>query len=532
MQRPQSAPPRIGHHKDVRCFNTEGPIEPEHHYHIAPLKRLDLDYVLHLVRNRKYFVLHAPRQTGKTSALMALRDRLNADSGGRYRCVYVNVETGRAAREDLRDTMRGILARLASRALETLDDDFLARVGLDVLDRFGPSGGFAEALRRWAIDDPRPLVLLIDEIDSLPAEGLDALLHELRSCYDLRPKSFPQSVVLCGVRNVRDYPGARGGSPFNIIADSLRLGDFSAEEVAELLGQHTRETGQEFTPLARKRIWTQTLGQPWLVNALCDAVCFRSPAGRDRSRAITEGDILEAQEDLILRRVTHIEQLGERLRDGRVARVLQPMLAGEDRSLDPKDVEYARDLGLLAADSPPRIANPIYGEVVPRELALREQELLERREYRFATADGSLDMAKLLAAFRQHFCESADALADLPGYREVVPHLLLQAFLQRVANGGGRIEREYALGRGRLDLAVIWPRGEGDQRIAIECKLRRDSLERTIADGKAQLAAYMDRLGADEGHLVIFDRRKVPWSERAFRRSETIDGGSVEIWGM
>ena len=123
-------------------------------------------------------------------------------------------------------------------------------------------------------------------------------------------------------------------------------------------------------------------------------------------------------------------------------------------------------------------------------------------------------------------------MADLPGYPEVVPHLLLQAFLQRIANGGGRIQREYALGRGRLALAVVWPRGEGDQRIAIKCKLRRDSLERTIADGKAQLAVYMDSLGAGEGHLVIFDRRKVPWSERVFRRSETIGGGSVEVWGM
>ena len=170
--------------------------------------------------------------------------------------------------------------------------------------------------------------------------------------------------------------------------------------------------------------------------------------------------------------------------------------------------------------------------MVPRKLAAREQELLERRDYRLSRADGSLDMAKLLEVFRQHYRESADALADLPGYREVVPHLLLQSFLQLIANRGRRIEREDALGRGRLDLLVICPRGEGDQRVAIECKLRRDSLERTIADGKAQLAVYMDSMGADEGHLVIFDRRKVPWSERVFRRSETIDGESVEIWGM
>ena len=516
----------------MRRFNTAGPVAAGKHYSIPPLSRLDLDYVLDLIRDEQYFVLHAPRQTGKTSALLALRDRLNAGGSGRYRCVYANVELARAAGTDWPRVVRGVLGALASGALEAFGDTFVKRTAYEVLDQMGPEVALRESLRIWAEADQRPLVLLIDEIDSLPEQGLVSVLGQLRAGYHSRPRQFPHSVVLCGVRRVRDYPGASGGSPFNIIADSLRLGDFSREEVAELVAQHTRETGQEFALRALDLLWTQTRGQPWLVNALCDAVCFRSPAGRDRSRAIAEGDILEAQEDLILRRVTHIEQLGERLRDERVARVLQPMLAGEDRSLDPKDLEYARDLGLLAADSPPRIANPIYGEVVPRELALREQELLERREYRFATADGSLDMAKLLAAFRQHYRESADALADLPGYREVVPHLLLQAFLQRVANGGGRIEREYALGRGRLDLAVIWPRGEGDQRVAIECKLRRDSLERTITDGKAQLAAYMDRLGADEGHLVIFDRRKVPWSERVFQRSERTDRGSVQVWGM
>ena len=516
----------------MRRFNTAGPVSAGKHYSIPPLSRIDLDYVLDLVRNEQYFALHAPRQTGKTSALLALRARLNAGDSGNYRCVYTNVEAAQAEGTDLPSAMRTVIGAVGSAARVGLGDDFVWRTAFDVLDRAGPGFALCEALRLWAAADTRPLVLLIDEIDALAGPVLSSVLHQLRSGYHDRPAQFPHSVVLCGVRRVRDYPGGGGGSPFNIVADSLRLGDFSREEVAELLGQHARETGQEFAPLALKRVWTQTRGQPWLVNALCDAACFRSPAGRDRSRTIEDGDILEAQENLILRRVTHIEQLGERLRDERVARVLQPMLAGEDRAVDSRDVEYARDLGLLAADDPARIANPIYGEVVPRELALREQELLERRDYRFARADGSLDTAKLLAAFRQHYRESADALADLPGYREVVPHLLLQAFLQRVANGGGRIEREYALGRGRLDLAVIWPRGEGDQRVAIECKLRRDSLERTIADGKAQLAVYMDSMGADEGHLVIFDRRKVPWSERVFQRSERTDRGSVQVWGM
>ena len=71
----------------VLTFNTEGPVVAADHYHIPPLERIDLDDVLGLVRGKKYFVLHAPRQTGKTSALLALRDLLNGGTAGEYRCV-------------------------------------------------------------------------------------------------------------------------------------------------------------------------------------------------------------------------------------------------------------------------------------------------------------------------------------------------------------------------------------------------------------------------------------------------------------
>ena len=100
----------------MRFFNTEGPVRADEHYRIPPLERIDLDAVLGLVRNQKYFVLHAPRQTGKTSALLALRDLLNGGAAGDYRCVYANFEVGQAGREDAARTMRALLGELARRA--------------------------------------------------------------------------------------------------------------------------------------------------------------------------------------------------------------------------------------------------------------------------------------------------------------------------------------------------------------------------------------------------------------------------------
>ena len=119
-------------------------------------------------------------------------------------------------------------------------------------------------------------MLFIDEIDSLIGDTLLAVLRQLRAGYVRRPEGFPQSVVLCGVRDVRDYriqstaenAIIAGGSAFNIRAESLRLGDFSQDEVSALISQHTAETGQAFTAEALETIWTQTQGQPWLVNAL------------------------------------------------------------------------------------------------------------------------------------------------------------------------------------------------------------------------------------------------------------------------
>ena len=210
----------------MRFFNTAGPVNPEDHYCIPPLERFDLEEVLALVRMKKYFVLHAPRQTGKTSALLALCDLLNRQG---YACVYTTVETARTARDDVEEAMRTVLAGLGSQVRSTLGDEFLAMEWSRILAEFGPSEALREALKRWSEVSPKPLVLLIDEIDTLQGDPLLSTLQQLRGGYPMRPGAFPQCVVLCGLRDVRDYRIRSTSSPFNIVAESLRLGDFTQE---------------------------------------------------------------------------------------------------------------------------------------------------------------------------------------------------------------------------------------------------------------------------------------------------------------
>ena len=539
----------------MRFFNTSGPIMAEDHYHVPPLSRFDLDEILELVAQKRYFVLHAPRQTGKTTALGALQDLLN--ESGRYRCVYVNVEPAQTAREDVGAAMQAILSLISREAIYTLDDRTVHDAWPDVLMREGPQVALQVALADWAASERRPLVLLIDEIDALIGDTLVSVLRQLRAGYRDRPRRFPQSVVLCGVRDVRDYrihasserDPILGGSAFNIKAKSLRLGDFSESEVHVLLEQHTHETGQRFAAGAVDEVWRQTRGQPWLVNALAYEACFERAGVRDRSREVAANAIHDARERLILRRDTHLDQLVHKLEEPRVQRVIEPLLTGTlaEDLFRPDDLQYVRDLGLVKQTDPVSVANPIYREVIPRELTSAPQAVLPHEPTWYTATDGRLDMDKLLDAFQKFFRENSEHWVERFQYKEAGPHLLLQAFLQRVVNSSGRIEREYGVGRRRMDLAVIWPlpdgpAGDGDgsgqtapreQRVVVECKLLWKGVDATIREGLPQTAAYMDTWGAKEGHLVVFDRTPdKPWKDRIFRRDEEHESRRITVWGM
>ncbi len=527
----------------MRYFNTAGPVNAAEHYCLDPLTRLDLAEVTLLIQQKKYFVLHAPRQVGKTTYLLALADYLNQQ--GAVRCLYCNVEVGQALREDVDAAMRVILGELASRAQTYLGDPYPAQISQEVLLTHGGGGALNALLTRWARQSPQPLVILFDEIDALVGDTLISLLRQLRAGYDKRPADFPQSVVLCGVRNVQDYrihsshdkAVITGGSAFNIRAESMRMGDFDRREMELVYQQHSQETGQIFTPTALDQLWWLTQGQPWLVNALGYECCFKMAAGRDRRQPITAEMVLEAKERLISRRETHLDQLADKLREERVRMVIEPILAGEGvpEQIPTDHIDYVRDLGLIKAEARQlEIANPIYQEVIPRELTYSTQLTLTQEARWYVDGDGRLMLEKLLTAFQQFFREHAEHWIERFQYKEAGPQLLLQAFLQRIVNGDGRINREYGLGRRRTDLLIEWPLPSGTvQRVVIETKLRRGDLQQTIATAVEQTWQYMDHSAANEGHVILFDRTpNKPWAEKIFQRSEPYQGQLITVWGM
>lgn len=354
-----------------KFFNTAGPIQADIHYNVEPLSRINLEEIELLIYQRKYFVLHAPRQTGKTSCLLALRDYLNAR--GEFYVVYANVEAGQAFRNDVHEVERRFVGAIASRASIVLN----SRMPYELANRVEKEqeGYITAYLKALCEVLDRPLLLFIDEIDTLVGDSLVSVLRQIRAGYDQRPAHFPQSVILCGVRDVRDYrivlsnqDIVTGGSAFNIKAKSLRLGNFSRDEIHDLYMQHTAATGQEFDPACFPQIWEATEGQPWLVNALGYEVTMNMKENRDRSTRIIPEMIYRAQEQIIYRRDTHIDNLIDKLREERVRRVIAPMLVNEDAEaenlLKDDDIQYVEDMGLIMCDKPLRISNVIYKEII------------------------------------------------------------------------------------------------------------------------------------------------------------------------
>ncbi|WP_113704925.1 ATP-binding protein [Nonomuraea lactucae] len=494
-----------------------------------------------LIEMDRYFVLHAPRQTGKTTTLRTLASELTAE--GDTAALMFSCERAKVAGDDVGWAEEMLLDSLRQAAARSGWPEEL--LPPDPWPQITPGSQFNEALSEWCRRSPRRVVLFMDEIDALQGNSLVSILSQLRDGHNARPdgEPFPASVVLCGMRDLREYKVASGGapdrfnaaSPFNIITDSLRLGDFTADQIAELYDQHTQATGQKFTKDAVDRVFELTQGQPWLVNALAHEITFKMGV----TGTITTEQVEDAKERLIRARATHLDSLGGRLYEPRIKRVMEPIVAGGthiDR-YNTEDLSYARDLGLITQKPPPQVANPIYREVILRVLGDLTEQNVHADPHSFVLPDGRFDLPRLLKEFVVFWREHGEVLTQQEGYHEAACQIILMAFLHRLVNGGGYLDREYAAGTKRMDVYVRWPYSGPDggrlmQREAMELKVWRPGAEDPKPGGLAQLDRYLDRLTLTTGVLVIFDRRPEapPWKERGgFEQATTPSGRQVTV---
>jgi hypothetical protein len=407
------------------------------------------------VRDKLYCVIHSPRQTGKTTFLQSWAREINSD--GEAVACYVSVEA-----------CQGISDR--AEAMITINMSICASAknqGLPAPELLFDDAEFLlyRTMRKWAeLVAPKPLVVLIDEADVLEGDPLISFLRQLRNGFAEREAGkFPVSIALVGMRDLKDYiTAAKGGtapnpgSPFNIKEDSATISNFTQSNIENLFAQRTLETGQKITADAVDYVYEQSKGQPWIVNSLFMRATMRV-LDEASTETVTLAHVKEAREQMVLARETHLDALAYRMENPAVRKVMESLIIGDS---DPQLAEgeafrLCLDLGLVTKErGTPTVANPMYREVLARHLTYGPQLAIPEPEWQWEKADGSLDMDTLLKEFQKFWRRNSELWDQKMNYTEAFPHLLLMAFLQRVINGGGHIEREYAAGRGRVDIAV------------------------------------------------------------------------------
>ena len=521
-----------------KFFNIAGPCFPDEHYMLPALERLP--GIVRIVERRSYFVLHAARQTGKTTALKALVAEINRK--GDMNALYFTVESVQRF-TDPRDGIPLIVESMRNAVLRHPIFKDIVRdpeSAIPALRPPTPGLDVKALLAQLSECSGKPLVVLFDEVDCLSDDTLVTFLRQLRDGYITRDETpFPVSIALVGMRDIRDYKARirhdgqtlGDASPFNIITEDLSLGNFTKDDVARLYAQHTEATGQVFEPEAVSLAWQITRGQPWLVNAIARECVMKIHDCR-YDEPITAEDISTAKEKLIRARGTHVDSLMERLKEPRVRRVVEPVILGKERGtpVNDDDYRYVLDLGLLRENEDHALVpgNPMYAEIMLRYLSNDEQMYFYAKYEKpfWLKSDGSLDMPALMAEFQRFWRENSGADREVYGYNEATPHLVMMGYLQRVVNGGGRIVREMALGSKRLDLCVEF----GKFRYAVELKMRRNF---SSSESTAQLAGYLDTLGLSEGWMAVFDEdMSKPWDEKLYRRDVELNGKTIHVIGL
>ncbi len=496
---------------------------------LPPEERLVGTQLHRYIGDKLYWVLHAPRQTGKTTFLQSWMREIN--SGSEAISCYVSVETCQGVPEAERAIP--IICDAVRRWSEKSD------MPVPAIENETPQSQLNSILSNWAkLMAPKPLIVLFDEVDVLQGDALISFLRQLRDGFAGRGVGkFPVSIALVGMRDLKDYiTASKGGvpvnpgSPFNIKEDSGSLSNFRKDDISRLFSQRTAETGQQITPEALDYVYDQSRGQPWIVNSLFKRATMRILDG-ESTEPVTIEHIREAREQMIQARETHLDALAYRLENPQIRSVMESLITGEPdtRLAAGEPFRLCMDLGLVTIEKGnPAVANPIYREVIAREITFSTQMAIPSPEWKWQKSDGTLDMDALLREFQAFWQNNSEVWEQQADYIEAFPHLLLMAFLQRVTNGHGRIEREYAASRGRMDLAVEY---NGAWNI-IEVKLLRQgkNFETVMAEGLKQTLGYRDsffpvRPSQDserteaspaQCYLLIFDRRpdKPAWPER------------------
>jgi hypothetical protein len=527
----------------IKQFNTTGVCIPSDHYMLPVLPRIqDIDKMF---SGNFYFVIHAPRQSGKTTFLNFQTEKINSE--GKYYAINCSLSIVRNI-EDENKAMTSIFDQINQSLYSSTIEELKRHADTydSLLNINSPGRKVRLLLNRLCEDLDKPLIVFFDEADCLSGQPLITFLSQIRDAYMIRHitgNKFPSSIALVGVRDIRDYlVQVRGdstslgtASPFNIKKYAFTLANFTKDEIRTLYHQHTEASGQAFQTEAIERAWYWTEGQPWLVNAIAYEV-VTNILNNDHNVPITANLIDQAANILINRRDTHIDFLLQRLKEPRVAKVMDSVFASTISNIPTSsdDRRYCIDLGLVVPNEKTllRPANAIYKEVLGRIITDDIQDAFLKTIPELPWTDGKvIYMTNLLKEFQSFWRKGSlsfpfhTSTYAAVNYDEALYSFILLAFFQRLVNSKATVVRQFAEGRGAVDIGILYQNRE----YIIEAKIKdNQSIDKSIN----QICAYLDSNGENEGWLVIFDRdREKTWEEKIYWKTEGIDGKTIHIVG-
>ena len=521
----------------MRRFGTQGPVNPKQHY-VVP-RTEELTEFIKRVKEGRYIVIFAPRQTGKTTffqravAALAAEDltyfpiQLNFE-------IYVDCD-----RSEFYESLTKRICQEIERvfhergaALDATLKHFLDNAQitnhLSMMEFFEQVQRFLKDGENW-----QKVVLIIDEFDGIPTSALKGFLHAFRYTY-VTDTTFqcPHSLGIVGVKSIAQLDYDRSVSPFNI-HDDFALPNFTLTQVQELFGQYTAEVGQAFAPEVTEAIHKQTGGQPFLVNRF--AQILTEEMDIPKTETLTMTHFSEGYELFLDERNTNIEHLLTNIRkDPRFQTLLMRIVSYENSVSFNPDNDIINELatyGVITkgADRKCEIVNPIYLHRIvqafkPLVNGLERDYFPENiDEFQYLTSNGHIQMEWLMDNFRDFIALAGFRILQVPETpQEFIGQHLLFAYLdQFVTSINGAMYMEIPTGRGRMDLLIL----HNEKKYIVETKIWRS--ERLYTEGKQQLAAYLSTEGVTGGYYVVFDHRQV---SEARTETETIDGLTIRSY--
>jgi AAA-like domain len=471
-------------------FNSSGPNIPERHY---TLSRPDLmEKGRELVYNNRYFTLFAPRQSGKSTFFKMLGEQLKTEG---YKVCYTNFEY--FYNESLQSFLQNISRKMR---------EFWA-IDIDATD-------FESIAKSIEECKSEKLVLVVDEVEGINKEYLNAFLHTIRALYHTRDSHALKSVILVGVKNIT---GVMQGavSPFNI-NEELEVPYFTKAEMLELLEMHEIESArlgkpQVFSEKVKERIVYMTGGQPGLVNGFAgslvqlfpDVSVFEFEHYAEIEHNYTHVKINKNVSNIVEKAKAHRKFVERLLFDEKP----RAYMIQEER------IKELTVNGVIGMDKQKNIIFPVplYRKCLHAAFAApMNGESEEIRENLIVSAyflpDNQLNIDKIIRDYQvyakrrgfRYFMEK-DEKGKMVGLREAALvysfETYIQSFLQ-VLKGKSYLEPHVALGRSDLIVNI-----KGTE-FVIETKIFYDSTQ--FEDGKIQLAYYIKSLNLTTGIYLVF----------------------------